>query len=630
MELLRFQDVRMDYGHKPILAGTSFSINAGEKVGLIGANGAGKTTILKLLLGTERPAAGVITRAKGLGVGYVPQYAEIEEGATVLEAVLADHSAAEVALRSAEEQLANASASELHGAIASHDVAREEYEAAGGDGAYAGAESLLDALGLAGRGGDAAARLSGGEKNVLSLARALLIEPDLLALDEPGNHLDFAGLAWLEGYLSSFRGAVLIVSHNRYLLDRIAGRILHLHNGAVDSYVGNYSAYRAESLKQKLAQRADYVANQKRLAQLEDLVRRFREIASRTSDPGWGKRLRARVSQLDRERSQAVEKPDAEASPLRLTLTRDTSKAAVALQVRGYSKAFGGRRLFEDASLDVGVGQRVALIGPNGCGKTTFLRDVIAEGAWDGATIRIGPSLRVGYCAQEQDILDDHRTVMQQVLAEDGMTRERAFSVLTRFMFGARDLETRVGDLSGGERNRLQLALLTIRQPDFLILDEPTNHLDIPACEAIEDALADFNGTVLVVSHDRYLLDKVADYVVEVKECGFEIQAGNFSEYWASKPDATRELARVATRSSVRRNKPNKAHSPDAAAASDVAQRIEEAERERDRLEARVSQAFTRGDQREGARATKLLEQQRRRIDELYRSWLDLDESKRS
>ena len=622
MELLRFQDVGMDYGHKPILVGTSFSINEGDKGGLIGANGAGKTTILKLLLGAERPSAGVITRAKGLRVGYVPQYADIEAGATVLAAVLADHNTADSVLRDAEVRLAKASPTELDGAMATHDAARAKYEAAGGDGAYARAESLLDSLGLAGRGDDPAERLSGGEKNVLSLARALLVEPDLLALDEPGNHLDFAGLAWLEGYLSSFRGAVLIVSHNRYLLDRVAGRILHLHNGAVDSYAGNYSAYRAESLKQKLAQRADYVANQKRLAQLEDLVRRFREIASRTSDPGWGKRLRARVSQLDRERSQAVEKPDAEASPLRLTLTRDTSKAAVALQVRGYSKAFGGRNLFAGATLDINVGQRVALIGPNGCGKTTFLRDVIREGAWDGATIRVGPSLRVGYCAQEQDILDDQRTVMQQVLAEEGMTRERAFGVLTRFMFGARDLDTRVGDLSGGERNRLQLVLLTIRQPDFLVLDEPTNHLDIPACEAIEDALTDFTGTVLVVSHDRYLLDKVADHVVEVKDGRFETQVGNFSEYWASRPEATRERGRIATRSSVRRNKAVRAHPADGTAGSDFASSIEEAEQERERLEARVSQAFTQGDQREGARATKLLEQQRRRIDELYRNWL--------
>ncbi len=619
----------MDYGHKPILAGTSFSINEGDKAGLIGANGAGKTTILKLLLGVERPSAGVITRAKGLRVGYVPQYAEISPGATVLEAVLADHSATELVLRSTEERLANAARSELDDAMAVHDAARAEYEAAGGDGAYARAESLLDALGLAGRASDTAERLSGGEKNILSLARALLIEPNLLALDEPGNHLDFAGLAWLEGYLSSFRGAVLIVSHNRYLLDRVAGRILHLHDGAVDSYAGNYSAYRAESLKQKLSLRADYVANQKRLAQLEDLVRRFREIASRTSDPGWGKRLRARVSQLDRERSQAVEKPDAEASPLRLTLTRDTSKAAVALQVRGYTRAFGERSLFEDADLDVGVGQRLALIGPNGCGKTTFLRDVIGEGAWDGATIRIGPSLRVGYCAQEQDILDDQRTVMAQVLAEDGMTRERAFGVLTRFMFGARDLETRVGDLSGGERNRLQLALLTIRQPDFLILDEPTNHLDIPACEAIEDALADFAGTVLLVSHDRYLLDKVADHVVEVKDGGFETRVGNFSEYWASRVNLSATPARVATRSSVRRGKSDAASSEAPSKGGDIARRIEEAERERERLEARVSAAFTRGDQREGARATKQLEQQRRRIDELYGNWLAADEDER-
>ncbi|MBI5289750.1 MAG: ABC-F family ATP-binding cassette domain-containing protein [Chloroflexi bacterium] len=624
MELLRFQNVSKDYGHRPVLDDVTFRLGAGDKAGLIGANGAGKTTILRLLLGQEKPSGGVITRASGLRLGYVPQYVEVEPGATIIGVVLADHTRAAAALRETEQRLAVADAAAIEQATRSYDEALAGYERAGGDLLPARAEAMLDAFGLGGRGDQPVEQLSGGERNVLSLAQALLAEPDLLVLDEPGNHLDFAGLAWLERFLSQFRGAVLMVSHNRYLLDRVAGRILHLHDGTVDAYAGNYSAYRAESLRQKLAQRADYVANQKRLDQLEELVRRFREIAQRTADPAWGKRLRARKSQLERERAQAVEKPAAEAAPLHLSLSRDTSKAEVALQVRGYTKAFGERTLFSDASMDIRIGQRVAIIGPNGCGKTTFLRDVLARGSWDDDVIRVGPSLRVGYCAQEQDVLDDHRTVLGQILVEPNMTRERAFAVLARFMFGANDLDKRVGDLSGGERNRLQLARLSIQQPDFLILDEPTNHLDIPACEAIEDALADFTGTLLLVSHDRYLLDKAADHVVEVIDGRFEPFTGNFSEYWSTRqaaPAATK--VRVATRRSAR-ERPRTGGSP-SSAASQLQTRIEAAEREREALEKRVSEAFTQGDHREGSRASHLLEQQQRRIEELYRRWLAED-----
>jgi ATP-binding cassette subfamily F protein 3 len=244
---------------------------------------------------------------------------------------------------------------------------------------------------------------------------------------------------------------------------------------------------------------------------------------------------------------------------------------------------------------------------------------LLARGSWDDDVIRVGPSLRVGYCAQEQDILDDGRTILEQILLEENMTRERAFVALSRFMFRYGDLDKRVGDLSGGERNRLQLALLSVRQPDFLILDEPTNHLDIPACEAIEDALSDFAGTVLVVSHDRYFLDKVADHVVEVRDGRFQPFAGNFSEYWAARGTATSSRARVTTRRTTRERGPERASS---VRAKELRSRIESGESERETLERRISEAFTRGDQHEGSRASHLLDQLRRRLDRLYEEWM--------
>jgi len=627
MELIRFQNVRMDYGHREALSDVSFRINAGEKVGLIGPNGAGKTSIARLISGDAQAAGGTIARSAGLRIGYVRQHVEHDESATIIERVLAGQTRALAVLREREERLAHATADEMQDVLDAYEAAREEYDRTGGDGLRARATAMLDALGLEKRSEQRVSALSGGEKNVLSLTQALLAEPDLLVLDEPGNHLDFAGIAWLERFLAQFRGAVLLISHNRYLLDRVATSILHLEDGRVTTYAGNYSAYRATALRAKLAQRADYVADQKRLAQLEALVKRFEEIARRTADPAWGKRLRARKSQLSRARDDATEKPAAEASKIRMNFTAEASRANIALQVRGYSKAFGERKLFDDAELEISCGERVALLGPNGCGKTTLLRDIIAHGAWDHDALRIGPSLRVGYCAQEQEVLDDERTVLGQMIADGVASRDRAFHLLRQFLFVRDDLDKRVGDLSGGERNRLQLARLIARQPDFLILDEPTNHLDIPACEAIEEALAEFKGTILAVSHDRYFLDKIADRVVEVREGRFASYTGNFSEYWAehhAQPAAS--AGRIVTRRNERERTPRPATPSAQRRPSELQTRIEDAERERGVLEKRVSDAFTRGDHREGTRAATLLEQHRARLDELYARWIAEEE----
>ncbi len=633
MELIRLQNVRKDFGHREVLTDVNFKIIAGQKYGLIGPNGAGKTSIVRILTGEEPATGGAITRAPGLRIGYVPQHVDYADGDTVLDSILAANARARATLREREDALALAAPDDIAVAIDVYEDAREAYEVAGGEQLRARAIAMLDALGLAGRGDQLVGRLSGGEKNVLSLTQALLAEPDLLVLDEPGNHLDFAGIAWLEAFLSKFRGAVLIVSHNRYLLDRVAKTILQLDGGRVQTYAGNYSAYRAAQLREKMNQQADYNVNQKRLAQLEALVKRFEEIARRTADPAWGKRLRARKSQLARERDDAVDKPASELSGIRMNFTSEGSRADIALQVRGYSKSFGDRTLFDDASFEIRCGERVVLLGPNGCGKTTLLRDVIDHGAWDDPHLRIGPSLRVGYCAQEQEVLDDDRTVLGEIMAIRDVTRDGAFGVLLQFLFRPDDFTKRVGDLSGGERNRLQLARLMIEQPDFLILDEPTNHLDIPACEAIEEALADFKGTILVVSHDRYFLDKSVERVIEVRDGQFASFAGNFSEFWASRPPASRtSAARVTTRRNERERGPSPSQpiassSRASAAAVEIQARIAEAEREAVALERRVADAFTSGDHREGTRAARSLEQQRARIDELYKRWLALEES---
>lgn len=628
MELVNVQGVTKYYGHRRVLRDVSLGINSGQKLGLVGANGAGKTSILRLITGEELPADGVITRARSLRIGHVTQQVVFDESQTVLKWLLAEHAKAEGSLHERAERLARASTEEVSVALQAYEAAREAYERAGGDTLYQRALAVLDSLGLAGRGDQLIGTLSGGERNVLSLTQALLANPELLLLDEPDNHLDFAGLAWLERFLADFPGAVLIVSHNRYLLDRVVGGILHLESGAVRHYAGNYSAYRATLLREKLAQRADYIANQKRLAQLEELVKRFEEFARRTADPKWGKRLRARRSQLAREKRQAVEKPTAEASGMLVDVKTEASQADIALRVQDYSKSFGALELFDHAELEISCGESVGLLGPNGSGKTTLLKDVIEHGAWDHPTIRVGPSLKVGYCGHEQEVLDDRRSVLQELLADGLISRQAAFSLLARFLFQPEEFDQRVGALSGGERNRLQLAKVLLHRPNFLILDEPTNHLDIPAREAVEDVLLDFEGTILLVSHDRYLLDKIVRRVVEVRDKQLVSFVGSFSEYWHERQaDHPRRPARVSTRRRGRESRTPRPEAPgtslSAPATSETQSQIAEAEREKLELERRVAKAFSEGDHREGSRLARQLERHIAVLERMYDRWAE-------
>jgi ATP-binding cassette subfamily F protein 3 len=632
MELVRFQQVKKDYGHIEVLHDVSFKVTSGRKLGLIGPNGSGKTSILRMLVGEEPPSGGVIVAAQGVRIGYVPQHVEHPPDATVLDTALGDHLGLERSLREHEEALAAASSNGLDRALEAYEHAREEYERAGGERTAKRAAGMLDSLGLAGRAESRVGELSGGEKNVLTLVRALLAEPELLLLDEPDNHLDFEGVAWLESFLQGYKGAVLIVSHNRYLLDRVADGILHLENGRVKAYVGNYSTYRATVLREKIAQQADYVADQRRLAQLEEVLRRFREIAHATASPAWGKKVRAKQHQLEREREQATDRPVAEQGSIRFKPRTDASKADIAVQVRDYSRGYDGLSLFEDAEMEVSTGERAALIGPNGCGKTTLLRDLMEHGSWDGEALRIGPSLRVGYCAQSQEVLDERRTVLETLTYDGALSRQQASNILAQFLFRPNDFDKKVSSLSGGERNRLQLANVLIKKPNLLVLDEPTNHLDIPAREAVEDLLTDFKGTILLVSHDRYLLDKIASRVIEVRDRKLEPFEGNFSEFWAERRAVrSPQRARVATRRTAREERKDgalaRSVAPQAPASSNgedmdaLSAAIAAAEEERAALERRMAAAFTEGDHREGQRLGRELEKQTSRLDDLYAKW---------
>ena len=621
MLLASLQNVTKRYSLDTILRGASFQISSGQKLGLIGPNGSGKTTMLRILLDQEPPSEGNSILAKGVKVGYVPQYVEYDESETVLDCILAEHRQLSAALREQEERLAQASEDEIDKAFRAYEQARNAYESVDGDNFPQQAQAMLDALGLAGKEEQEIGSLSGGEKNVLSLAKALLAEPDLLILDEPANHLDYMGVAWLEDFLTRFKGAVLMVSHNRYLLDRVADGILQLDDGKVSYYDGGYSTYRAARLRELLAQQADYVANQKRLAQLEERVKMFERIARTHSDPKWGKRLRALRSQLEREKKGAVEKPNLGESAIQADFSTDRTQAKIALRLQGYSKSFGDLKLFENVDLGIDCNERVALVGSNGSGKTTLLRDIVEHGAWDNQMIRIGPSLSVGYCSQEQETLRDDRTILEEIQSAVPMGRREAAGILSRFLFEWDDLERRVVELSGGERNRLQLARIMAMKPNFLILDEPTNHLDIPAREAVEEALENFKGTLLVVSHDRYFLDKIVNRVVEVRDRQLVSYPGNFTDFWRARG---RSMPRAVGRITTRRKHRERRESKDAPKETLVSleQRITDSEQKKLALEQRITRAFERNDYSDGRRAAKQLERLKGQIDDLYEKWM--------
>lgn len=532
MAILEAINVEKDFGGEALFSGASFGVEAGEKLGLVGRNGSGKTTLLRILAGLDEDYRGALRLEPHARIAYVSQKPpEPSPGESALDFVCRDAYAERAELERLAEAMGESDPSAAAAAARAYGELRERYDASGGDLAEEAARRLLERMGLGGQADTELASLSGGELNALALARAMQGRPSLLILDEPGNHLDLAGLAWLEDYLAGLPCAVLMVSHDRRLLDRVCTAILELEGRAITRYAGNYSEYRLRRLRDAAGQGQRWQADRRKIERLEALVKKFEQIARARPDPAWGKRLRARRSQLEREKEQATERPDLGRRDAAVSFLGEASKATLALEVRGYGKAFGERVLFRDAGFTVLNGERVALVGPNGSGKTSFVRELMEFGSWERPGLRVGPSMRLGYCAQDQGVFDPEKTV-EEVFLPWLATRQEVYGHLSTFLFSYGDLDKRCAKLSGGELNRLQLARASAMKANFLVLDEPTNHLDIPTREAVEDAILDFEGTVLVISHDRYFLEKLADRVVFIDDGRFVEYEGSFAEYW--------------------------------------------------------------------------------------------------
>ncbi|GAB4200884.1 MAG: ABC-F family ATP-binding cassette domain-containing protein [Roseiflexaceae bacterium] len=546
--MLQIHGLRKYYGAAEILADITFLLNDGEHAGLIGPNGAGKSTLLRCIVGQEQPDAGSIVRAPAnLAIGYLPQALDALQGrsvAAVLAQAQGEFSAAEAALQRAADHLSDAA--NLDTAMAEYDAALARFEALGGYEREHRARAVLDGLGL----GDLdqslpAAVLSGGQKTRLGLAALLLREPDLLLLDEPTNHLDVEALEWLEGFVRSYPRAVLVVSHDRAFLDRTVTRVLYLDGTTrtITSYAGNYSAF-AEARAHEHAlhleawkKQQDYVARVRMdIARLKAQALDVELSTTPHDDPdakfilsakGGSKKVarkaRARERKLERylESDERVEKPR-QRWGLKLDFGEPPPGGRAVLRLEDlafrYPGSGGDAPLLADVSFEVDYGERVALVGPNGAGKTTLLRLIQGSLTPLGGRVRLGAGVRPGVLAQEHETLDLGRTVLETALGERAMSQTEARNFLHFFLFGGDAVFRRVGECSLGERSRLQLARLVLRGCNLLLLDEPLNHLDIEGREHFEQALDAFEGTVIVVSHDRAFVDSFADRLLEVRD----------------------------------------------------------------------------------------------------------------
>jgi ATP-binding cassette subfamily F protein 3 len=541
MALVAAVDLHKTYVTQDVLRGVSFEIRDGEKVGLVGINGGGKTTILRILLGQEEPDTGTVQKSRDLRIGYVPQIRTFDGGATLRQEVRSGFSsiaAIEAEMHVVAERMGNPRPDDDLDRLAGRlGRLQERFEQAGGYDADRRLEMMLHGLGFADEDFDKPMSvLSGGQRSRAALAKMLLQESDLLLLDEPTNHLDIEATAWLEDYLRDFPGAALIISHDRTLLDRTTTRTLELVNGRTTSWPGNYSEFTQLKEEKLEADKRLYKKQQAFIEKTEEFIRRF-QAGQRC------KEARGRKTRLNRARDagEFIERPNESRRTMGVRLSANERSGNDIVLCDDLSAGFDGRSLFSGLSFRIDRGERVGVVGPNGVGKTTLLRILLGRVPALGGEIRFGRNVTVGYYDQQHSDLDTRNTVLDELWrvrprAPEGEVR----SMLGRFLFSGDDVTKMVGNLSGGERSRVVLAKLIWAGHNVLVLDEPTNHLDIAACEALEEALGEYDGTLLMVSHDRYFLDRIVDRLLVLHPDGHEDFLGGWTDYAEKVAERTR------------------------------------------------------------------------------------------
>lgn len=538
--ILSCQNISKSFGTDEILKNVSFHIEANEKAAIVGINGAGKSTLLKIIMQKETPDTGEVILAKDATIGYLAQYQDVSGHRTIYEEVLdAKKNIIEMEerLRGMEAQMNALTGQELEALLDGYHRLSHEFELLGGYTYRSEVTGILKGLGFVESEFDRQmSELSGGQKTRVSLGKLLVTKPDVLLLDEPTNHLDMESIQWLEGFLMNYKGTVVIVSHDRYFLDRVVTKVVEIfqHQGYV--YQGNYTEFAKKKAKIREDLLKQYYNQQREIKHQEEVITKLKSFNREKSI----KRAESREKMLDK--IERLEKPTDENTDIHIVLEPDVTSGNDVLTVEHLRKAFGTHTLFDDLSFEIKRGERVALIGNNGTGKTTILKIINELFLADGGTIVLGSNVHIGYYDQEHQLLHMEKTIFEEI-ADDypQLNHTKIRNVLAAFLFTNDDVFKRIADLSGGERGRVSLAKLMLSDANFLILDEPTNHLDITSKEILESALNQYTGTVFFVSHDRYFINQTATRILDLTGGTIVNYIGNY-DYYLEKHD---ELTRI-------------------------------------------------------------------------------------
>ena len=534
MIILQANKIERSFAGEVLFDNISLQVDERDRIALVGKNGAGKSTLLKILVGEEEPTSGEINKKRDLSLSYLAQDSRFESSNTIYDEMLDvfdDLRKTEKTLRQMELEMGEKTGADLDKLMQDYDRLSEEFRQAGGFTYEADIRAILNGFKF-----DESMwqmkieELSGGQNTRLALAKMLLEKPNLLVLDEPTNHLDIETIAWLENYLVNYSGALLIVSHDRYFLDKVATITLDLTKHSLDRYVGNYSSFVEQKEQKLLTEAKNYEKQQKEIAALEDFVNRNLVRASTT------KRAQSRRKQL--EKMERLDKPEAGTKSAHMTFHSDKASGNVVLTVEEAAVGYDDQILSEPINLDIRKMNAVAIVGPNGIGKSTLIKSIVGQIPFIKGEARFGANVEVGYYDQTQSKLTPHNSVLDELWNDFKLTPEVEIrNRLGAFLFSGDDVKKTVGMLSGGERARLLLAKLSMENNNFLILDEPTNHLDIDSKEVLENALIDFDGTLLFVSHDRYFINRVATQVLELSEEGSTLYLGDYDYYLEKKAE---------------------------------------------------------------------------------------------